>query len=489
MTGEIKIKIQELFDEGWAEHSPGEMLGIAGQKLLREKKRFQPDSFRYRDYVYRSDSSSEGVEPGHQEGLGLLLKWLPGLRKAVCDTTGQYLREEFKKAFGELTRQSLSLFLEAVGSTIFPLVGHAFDAAIFTAASLLKRGLSCILKTDGISIIEAEAYVDFDVKILDSTVLAFSPQGEVSEELVFDEKRLASDMTVVATYDANSSFWRQCGDYLWSILFPGEIRSLFERFVGSARENNRMVRLRLTVDNPKLVQIPWELARYPGTGDFLAVSDDILVTRYLHHFKKANIKNVRLKNLALLMPEPANVTPLSTAKEAARLQAICDGVGVRLNRVEPPTPAGLRQSLQDFPVEVFHFIGHGIFRDGTGYIALEDGAGNAELYSSDRLAIVLEDQKGLQIVYLSSCEGAVSNDFRSFTGMAPRLVQKGVPVVIAMQFPVKDSSALLFAQEFYRFLSKGFPVAYAVQKGRKTLFNDVGDTSIDFVTPLIFMGY
>jgi hypothetical protein len=467
------------------------MLTFAGNKLLRQKEKFKPNSDLILGYAYRDDRSDKLQEKGFQEGQSLLLKWLPKLRQTVCDATGQNLYEEYRKSlFQTLTSESLFLFIKKVGETLFPLASNITEVAILTAAFVLKRGLASIVKVDGISIIETEAYIDFDLKIFDDTIFAFSSTGEISEPLKYDLNRVESCLSLITKGNEEPKFWREFGDYLWSILFNGEIRNLFERCYGIAKASNRRIRLRLAVENPKLIPIPWELARYPATGDFLAISNDICITRYLHKPTPSTPpKNIYLKNLALFISSPTDQSPLNSEKEASQLQSVCEQFGVKINKIEPPTSEGFRQELENAQIEAFHYIGHGMFENDTGYLLLENSHMKAEPYSADRLATILGEQKKLHLVFLSSCEGATSNDYRSFIGIAPRLVQKGIPTVVAMQYPVFDDAAILFAQEFYKFLSKGFPAAHAAQKGRQAIFNDIGDTSIDFITPVIFISH
>jgi len=71
--------------------------------------------------------------------------------------------------------------------------------------------------------------------------------------------------------------------------------------------------------------------------------------------------------------------------------------------------------------------------------------------------------------------------------MAPRLVQKGVPAVIAMQYSIRDETAKLFADKFYRTLALGKPVDEAVQSARNLISIQIGPDRRDFATPVLYM--
>jgi hypothetical protein len=72
-------------------------------------------------------------------------------------------------------------------------------------------------------------------------------------------------------------------------------------------------------------------------------------------------------------------------------------------------------------------------------------------------------------------------------GIAPHLVRRGIPAVIAMRYAIADSTAKLFADEFYRTLALGWPVDAAIQTTRNGISMEVGLDRRDFATPVLFM--
>ncbi|HEX2370177.1 MAG TPA: CHAT domain-containing protein, partial [Acidimicrobiia bacterium] len=63
--------------------------------------------------------------------------------------------------------------------------------------------------------------------------------------------------------------------------------------------------------------------------------------------------------------------------------------------------------------------------------------------------MILHGYRPLRLALLNACEGARGSASDPFAGAAQSLVQQGIPAVIAMQFPITDRAAILFAQEFY----------------------------------------
>ncbi len=56
----------------------------------------------------------------------------------------------------------------------------------------------------------------------------------------------------------------------------------------------------------------------------------------------------------------------------------------------------------------------------------------------------------VRLVFLSSCQSATRSPSDAFRGLAPKLVQAGVPAVLAMQDLAPIETARAFSQVFYR---------------------------------------
>src|SRR5262249_19059781 len=76
----------------------------------------------------------------------------------------------------------------------------------------------------------------------------------------------------------------------------------------------------------------------------------------------------------------------------------------------------------------------------------------------------------LRLVVLNACEGGRSGAEDPFAGTAQSLAQQGIPAVIAMQRPVGDAAAVVFARELYGALAVGYPVDAAVSEARRILY-------------------
>lgn len=75
----------------------------------------------------------------------------------------------------------------------------------------------------------------------------------------------------------------------------------------------------------------------------------------------------------------------------------------------------------------------------------------------------------------------------SFGGLAPRLVQKGVQAVVAMQYPITNMAAIDFSRVFYEALLRGAPLDHAVQLGRQALMHMRQHAARTFGTPVLYL--
>ena len=160
---------------------------------------------------------------------------------------------------------------------------------------------------------------------------------------------------------------------------------------------------------------------------------------------------------------------------------------IELDILQEATMRNIRRKLDEKPYNVFHFIGHGVFENNQGHIALVDTDGKAKLLDDERFASFFLGNENLGLVILNSCQGATVSSNQAFAGTAPNLVQKGIPAVVAMQYSIWDNTAKLFADEFYSTLALGFPVDTVIQKTRNAISQEVGLDKRDFATPVLYM--
>jgi hypothetical protein len=284
------------------------------------------------------------------------------------------------------------------------------------------------------------------------------------------------------------------GTRLFQAVFQGEVYSYLRRSQDEAdRQGATGLRIRLLLTGvPELATLPWEVLYDPVAAGFLALSTTTPIVRTLDVAGRVQPLAVQgpLRVLALIS-SPADQVALDVEQEWARLGQALAGLEAQdrvvLERLESPTLGDLQARLRRGEVHVFHYIGHGRFdgRGQDGELILEDGDGYGQPVSGEVLGTLLHDASALRLAVLNACEGGRGSGRDPFAGVARTLVRKELPAVIAMQAPISDGAARIFAYEFYRALADDYPVDAALTEARKAIYRQGNE--LEWGTPVLFM--
>ncbi len=337
-------------------------------------------------------------------------------------------------------------------------------------------------------------YQDFQI-IVDkyNNIRASSEQGDVSGELRLDMNRTKHTLKLIEHQVKDADLLKGLGNELYQALFPNNINARFHATIAGAQEKEYSVRLRLVFQSPQLAALPWEFLYYQGTNTFLANDKQTVLSRYVDvPLQKRDLKaaNLPLKVL-LVISSPTNLARLdATGEEKLIREALKKHIEegqIELDVLKEATRRNIQQKLREKPYNVFHFIGHGVFKNNKGYISLIDEDGKARDMDDESFANFFLGNNNLGLVILNTCKGATVSSNQVFAGTAPNLVRRGIPAVVAMQYSILDSTAKLFADEFYRTLALGYPVDAAIQETRNAISQEVGLDKRDFATPTLYM--
>jgi hypothetical protein len=136
---------------------------------------------------------------------------------------------------------------------------------------------------------------------------------------------------------------------------------------------------------------------------------------------------------------------------------------------------------------VLHFIGHGVYNENAhdGALAFEGAQGKTRLVTGRDLGMMIRGHRSLRLVTLNACEGARTARDDPMGGVAQALVRQGIPAVIAMQFEISDTAALVFSQSFYQAIADGFPVDISMVEARRTMFAEGHE--VEWATPVLYL--
>lgn len=351
---------------------------------------------------------------------------------------------------------------------------------------------------DADSTASAEIYVDFNLHIAaNGRVVARSRQGEQDSNIrICPSKAIASASESIKQNHVDAHLLEEFGEQVYRWLFPSTINTLFESTVAVARNENAKVRLRLQIDANAIATLPLEFLYRKNGRYFMAVNPSIVISRYLNvPLPTAPVRRQEgsLHMLAIISA-PNDQGQLSPDDWDNRIREALHGPlsngQLNLRTVKQATRKEIRKALLEQKPNIIQFIGHGIYQDGKGHLALvADGTGKTWLVDDEKFAnLFLGYDDHLGLVSLTTCESGMSDDPQGFLGIAPQLIQRiGVPAVLAMQYKVLVKTAEIFLDEFYTCIAAHKPIDWAVQAARNALATELGTDNREFATPVLYM--
>src|SRR5579871_1765972 len=356
-------------------------------------------------------------------------------------------------------------------------------------------------------------YVDFDLEIgprVDAqgqdypVAVVRSPAGEARAVMrfPFDEAALSAyHETIQTALGGTGQERRQAGqtvqDFgqrLFEALFAGDIRSCYDVSQREAgRKDDQGLRVKLRIQAPELAALPWEFLYDARQGEYVCLSRQTPLVRYLELPQSAQPLPVKppLKILGMIA-SPGDQAQLDIEREQGRIQeALSDLQGrglVELTWLEGQTWRDLQRAMRGGPWHVFHFIGHGGFdpRSEEGVLALADEQGHTSLLTATQMGHLLADHRSLRLALLNACEGAQSSERDLFSSTAATLARRGIPAVVAMQYEITDRAAIEYTRAFYEAISDGMPVDAAVSEARKAITFSIANT-LEWATPVLYL--
>jgi CHAT domain-containing protein len=194
-----------------------------------------------------------------------------------------------------------------------------------------------------------------------------------------------------------------------------------------------------------------------------------------------------------IIADPSDRTRLDVSGwEALLKEALVkplDAGELTLDVVKHATRREIRDALLRQKPDIIQLVGHGSYANGKGQLALvdEDTGGTWAVDDEIFASIFLGALDRLGLICLAACQSASSDDPQAFAGVAPQLVQRGVPAVLAMQYEVDIASAAVFLEDFYAAIAARKPFDWATQSARNAVMQRFGLGNREFATPVLYM--
>ncbi|MGH9282305.1 MAG: CHAT domain-containing protein, partial [Acidimicrobiales bacterium] len=359
-------------------------------------------------------------------------------------------------------------------------------------------------------------HLDFEISVGDGEGQDYhvevlrSPAGEAQQRMTFPFSQLdlrdrlktleiallrSSSPTRRRVETSSEKEVREFGAKLFDALMAGEVRNRYDVSKHEARQKGKGLRIKLRFESPELASLPWEFLYDSRADEYLCLSSDTPLVRYLELSQPIQALTVAppLRILGMVA-SPTGLDDLDVGKEQRRveeaIQPLRDRGLVTLEWMKDTTWRELHRMLrkQDPPWHVFHFLGHGGFDpiSGEGLLILTDDDGGPRRLPARDLGRLLGDHHALRLAVLNSCDGARADKRDIFSSTAATLVRKGTPAVVAMQYEISDTAAVELARSFYESVADGLPVDCALTEARKSVTFALSNT-LEWGTPVLFM--
>lgn len=304
------------------------------------------------------------------------------------------------------------------------------------------------------------------------------------------------------------------GNILYQAIFVGEVKEHFEKKLAdneqkrkASEKSDERLRVALVFDKEasKWASLPWEFLYYPKENLPLATKASLVLLRHTptEDDREQFAPPVDSLKVLIVVVQPDELIRDSISQDITKYKTDFDSIAKEIQRLKEspklakvnvleelrnPTIAAFASALNQHKPHVVHYIGYGRYEGEIAF--LQNGKETAEWVKKSAFADCFQGIPP-RLVFLQLCEGPqkeTSGDYlkANFAELAPELILKHVPAIIAMRYPVDPEVATKFTQTFYQTLAEGKSVATAVQEGRR--WSRFGEKKMRNIgSPVLFM--
>lgn len=345
---------------------------------------------------------------------------------------------------------------------------------------------------------------DVSITVADDRVTLNTPHG------AYEGAALGEDALRELERLRKSAGPKEYGTALFDALFVDDLHEGYHMAL-AAKDAEARIRLGVTASAPALSGVWWEALTAAGPPPlFLAHSYRTPFSRKPAASAPGHtpppITDEKLRVLVVIS-NPTDVEEawrLPRADESAMLEAIKAAMAPLSDRIEfeiQTTPASvgrIRERLSGEAFHVLHFFSYGAFAQGDDEpcLLLENEDETAVSVGDDELAELVMDLRDLRLVVLASCPTGATSALaqlaqpsgQAFEGLVPRMIEYGLPAVVAMRDCVNVDVAKLFTATFYSNLgrSRTGRVDEVINRTRE-IMHYRRRTTWDWTVPVLFM--
>lgn len=271
------------------------------------------------------------------------------------------------------------------------------------------------------------------------------------------------------------------GQELTTALFAdSRLVEAFSAARTSAETLNVPLRLRLLVGSsaPQLNSLAWETLRDPRDGSLLTANTNLPFSRYLSSpdWRPVVLRSRGQLRALVVAANPSDLAsyelaPVDVDGELSRATASLSPIQASTLPDESP---GKRASLDNIlahlkqqPCDLLYLVCHGAWMNDDTWLWLEDAAGKTQRVSG---SVLVERLQGLAsrptLVVLASCQSADSRAQGSLSALGPRLLDAGIPAVLAMQANISQGTVEIMMPVFFAELQRNGQIDQALASAR-----------------------
>ncbi len=244
-------------------------------------------------------------------------------------------------------------------------------------------------------------------------------------------------------------------------------------------------------DLASVVSMPWEYLYDDRRRYFLGLHARHTVVRYVPSINIRSRSPMRLPlNMLVVSATPCDLPLLDVEGEKRWIRKALHAA-VKVDFVDHVTRERLCELLDSQRVHIVHYIGHGAWQGGKGVLYLEDARGLADPIDGEKLGNLVAGSRSsdIRLIVLNACQSATDH-LHGTTAMlhsiAVQMVARGVPAVIAMQFPLSERLAIEFARRFYQVWPARGSVEEAMASARRQMYAQESEIA-SWGAPVLFV--
>ena len=281
---------------------------------------------------------------------------------------------------------------------------------------------------------------------------------------------------------------KRMGSSIWDLLIPKE----FQETIGQERTDH----VSFELNDPTLLQIPWELA-YDG-DNFLSLKFAVgreIIRRSLPNFAVSERRKKTKPRFLLVGNSTSDLegSELEVIKIAEKLKAedVADCVLLEETSLGNTRTNFLRE-LAHGNYDIVHYAGHAIVDSSNpekSYLPFSDEAGDIIRLYASQITNAMTINRTPRVVFLNACDSAKQDKTRYLedaNGLASAFISNGIPLFIGPMWPVHDLDAAQFATRFYSNTILGFTVGESLRIARNEASIDKNSKSPSWASFILY---